>query len=172
MSLRIMDAVGLIGQLVADHWENMSGPQDVTDQLLHHGYSTREITEAFKWIESHTLGPSDKAKATQKKTTKTSKKSSKTVSTRKELALRPALRILTSYEKVRFSPAGHGYLLSLYEKGMLDLLQLEEVIEKAVRSSSDTVGIQELKRMAALVLFTKMQSDSRDLLHSKSSLVQ
>jgi Smg protein len=168
MSLRVMDAVGLIGQLVADHWESMSGPQDVTDQLLHHGFSSTEITEAFKWIESHTLGPSDKAsKATKKKTA-----TKKTKAVAKGPRLNPSLRTLTNYEKVRFSPAGHGFLLTLYEKGMLDLLQLEEVIEKAVRSSSDTVGIQELKRLAALVLFTRMQSDSRDLLHSKSSLVQ
>lgn len=159
MSLRVMDAVGLIGQFVADHWESINGPQDLMDELLHQGFSSGEIKGAFKWIESHTLGHPGKI-------------SDGAPPRRPSSHLLPSLRIMTSYEKIRFSPAGQGYLMSLHEKGLLDLLQVEEVIEKALRSSSDTVGIRELKSLAALVLFTKIQSDARDLLLSKSSLVQ
>jgi len=58
-----MDAVGLIGRYVADNWESMVDHVEIHDELLNLGFSTREISDAFRWIEKNTLGVSDLPKA-------------------------------------------------------------------------------------------------------------
>jgi uncharacterized protein Smg (DUF494 family) len=158
MDPRVMDAVGFIGQFVSDHWEAVFGHDDLKDALLDQGFSDQEISNAFSWIEDHTLG---------KRSRKGRSKIKPSVA-----QIRPPHRVLTNIEAMKIAPEAFGALLSLYERGVLNLLQFEEVIERAMRTPVDQVGSRQMKRLAALTLFNQVQNDWRDLLHSKSTLVQ
>lgn len=155
MDPRIMDAVGFIGQFVSDHWEAMFGQDDINYALQDQGFSSEEITRAFRWIEDHTLGELSIA-PTSKVTAR----------------ILPASRVLSSIESMKISPRAFGALMSLYERGVMDILQFEEVIERAMKTPGDSVSSRQMKRLAALTLFNRVQSDWRDFLHSKSTLIQ
>jgi|GEM_PF-1236128 len=155
MDPRIMDAVGFIGQFVSDHWEAMFGQDDINYALQDQGFSHEEITRAFRWIEDHTLGELS-SRPTSKVTAR----------------MQPPSRVLSSIESMKISPRAFGALVSLYERGVMDILQFEEVIERAMKTPGDSVSSRQMKRLAALTLFNRVQSDWRDFLHSKSTLIQ
>ncbi|MEO5667660.1 MAG: DUF494 family protein [Bdellovibrionota bacterium] len=156
MDPRIMDAVGYIGQFVSDHWEAMFGQEDISYALQDQGFSSEEITRAFRWIEGHTLGETLEKSATKTGTPR----------------LQPPSRVLGSIEAMKISPRAFGALVSLYERGVLDILQFEEVIERAMKTPGDSVSSRQMKRLAALTLFNRVQNEWRDFLHSKSTLIQ
>lgn len=156
MKPRIMDAVGFIGQFVSDHWEAVFAQEDLKSALMDQGFSSEEITRAFGWIEEHTMGPSLASKGAS-------------VSS---VQIRPSMRMLTQFEQTKISPEGYGVLVSLYERGVLDILQFEDTLERAMRMSGEEVDALWMKRLASLVLFNRVQSEWREWLQSKSTLIQ
>jgi uncharacterized protein Smg (DUF494 family) len=156
MDPRIMDAVGFIGQFVSDHWEAMFGQDDISYALQDQGFSSEEITRAFRWIEDHTLG---EAAQTKRKPTDAPR-------------ILPPSRVLGPIEAMKISPRAFGVLVGIYERGVLDVLQFEEVIERAMKTPGDSVSSRQMKRLAALTLFNRVQNEWRDFLHSKSTLIQ
>ena len=159
MDPRIMDAVGLIGQFVSDHWEATFGQDDINYALQDQGYSSEEITRAFRWIEDHTLGELNERPRTKEQIMNPAK-------------IQPPTRLLTAIESMKISSAAYGVLLAFYERGVLDVLQFEEVLERAMKTPVDSVSSRQMKRLAALTLFNRVQNEWRDFLHSKSTLIQ
>ena len=156
MEPRIMDAVGFIGQFVSDHWEAIFGQEDISYALQDQGFSRDEITRAFLWIEDHTLGQTVK----------------KPRSLNSPPRLQPPSRVLSPIEAMKITPRAFGALVSIYERGVLDILQFEEVLERAMKTPGDAVSSRQMKRLAALTLFNRVQNEWRDFLHSKSTLIQ
>jgi uncharacterized protein Smg (DUF494 family) len=156
MDPRIMDAVGFIGQFVSDHWEAVFGQDDISYALQDQGFSREEILSAFGWIEEHTLGKS--TRATRAKHASPAK-------------FQPSMRILTSLEALKITPKAYGVLVEFYDRGVLDILQFEEVIDRAMKTPVDAVSSRQMKRLAALTLFNQVQGEWRNFLHSKSTLV-
>jgi uncharacterized protein Smg (DUF494 family) len=154
-----MDAVGFIGQFVTDHWEATFGQDDINYALQDQGFSSEEITRAFRWIEDHTLGELNKAPQAVQNMASHAK-------------IQPPTRILTSLEALKISPEAFGSLVAYYERGILDVLQFEEVLERAMKTPGDSVSSRQMKRLAALTLFNRVQNEWRDFLHSKSTLIQ
>ena len=154
MNPKIMEVVSLIGNFVADHWDNVIDGQNISDELLNVGFSSQEVNDAFKWIEEHTIG--NDVAALQK------------TDAYEKFTPRP----LTSMEQLRVLPKAYGILVSLLDRNVIDTLLFEEVIERAMLSDFDEVGPKEIKRIAALALFNRAQSDWVKLLKSNSTLLQ
>ena len=153
MNPKVMDAVGLIGKFVSDNWEYVVDPSDLLDELENRGFSSREISDAFKWIERNTLGAMD--------------------SRGEEIpeSERPPVRILTPVEQAKLSQSAIDVLQKIYERGIIDVSLFEEILEKASKSDSEEVSEKEMRRIASLTVFTRVQAEWREFLRSTNTLV-
>jgi len=155
---KVMDAVGFIGRYVADHWETMVDQDDICDELLNLGFSNREITDAFRWIERNTLG-SDEG-------------TFEDGATSEHLAgIKPPVRVLSAIEQSKITPAAYGVLMSYYDRGMIEPVLLEDILERTMRSESEEVSEREMRRITSLTLFNKVQAEWREYLHTTNTLV-
>lgn len=153
MSPKVMDAVGVIGRFVADHWEAMINQEEICDELVNMGFSNREISDAFRWIERNTLGsPEDRHPLP-------------------EAGIKPAVRVLGTLEQTKIQPEAYGQISTYYDRGLLDATLLEDIIERAMRSDSEEVDEREIRRITALTLFNRVQAEWRDYLHTTNTLV-
>lgn len=146
---RILDAVGFIGRFVSDHWSPAVNKQDIRYELRSHGYSSKEIRDAFKWIEDHTIGNS--ADVTY------------------EFADNLSNRILSPVERTRITPRAHAFLLELTTRGIVDSTMMEEIIEHCLHSEHEEVYLEEMKTIAALCIFNRLQTDWREFLNNKGN---
>jgi len=151
MNPKVMDAVGLIGRYVADNWEHMVDPTDLLDELENLGFSTREISDAFRWIERNTLGSEGPVKKVE--------------------GPRPPMRVLSAIESAKLAPQAHGFLQSLYDRGLIDVVLFEDILEKALKGEGEEVSERQVRRIASLTVFMRVQSEWRDFLHSTNTLV-
>lgn len=153
MNPKVMDAVGVIGRFVADHWESMINQDEIADELMNLGFSNREISDAFKWIERNTLGsPGDTHPLP-------------------EASIKPGIRVLSPMEQAKINPSAYSLVTSYYDRGLLDATLLEDIIERAMRSEAEEVEEKELRRITALTLFNRVQAEWRDYLHTTNTLV-
>ena len=154
MNQRVMDVVGFIGKFVTENFDSPFDQSEILDELQSRGYSTREITDAFRWIERNTLGdPKDRplSKVPDQK--------------------RPAFRVLTVAEQSKISPKSFAALSDLYERGILDSILLEEIIDRIMKHESEEMSEKEVRRVAALSVFTRVQSEWKDFLHATNTLL-
>lgn len=152
MNPKVMDAVGFISRFVNDHWESMVDSSEVRDELTNQGYSTREISDAFKWIEANTLGTDYDSLPV-------------------ESPEKPPMRVLTDTEREKLTPQAVGLLMQFYDRGIVDALILEEILERATKSEQDEIDEKEVRRITALTLFTRIQDDWLEILHSTNTLI-
>ena len=154
MNPRVMDAVGFIGKFVCENNESHFDQGEILDELLSQGFSSREISDAFKWIERNTLGD---PKDTPLMIVPTEN--------------RPPLRVLTLAEQSKITPKSFGQLSSLYERGILDPVLLEEIIERLMKNEDEEITDKDVRRIAALSVFTRVQAEWRDFLHQTNTLL-
>jgi len=152
-----MDAVGFIGRLVADDFDALLDQNDIKEELVNMGFSNREISNAFKWIEETTLGSVSERKRSRKKDL-TQPPSPK---------IQPPFRKLGPLEEAKIKPKAQGLLLNFYNRGVLDPILLEEILEKIMKLNVEEVAEREVRRLTALTLFGRVQGDWRELLASQ-----
>lgn len=149
---KVMDAVGFISRFMSDHWESMVDSSEVRDELSHQGFSSKEIADAFKWIEANTLGADDESAPAEPQE-------------------KPSMRALTESEREKLSPQAVGLLIQFYDRGIIDALFLEEILERVTKSEQDELDEKEVRRITALTLFTRIQDDWLEILHSTNTLI-
>jgi uncharacterized protein Smg (DUF494 family) len=150
---RIMDVVGLISRYLAESPDIVTNPNQIDDELSGLGFSSKEIKKAYRWIEDNTLG---------------NPKEPQPEPLSQNL---PPLRVFTKAETSKLKPRALGLLHRCYERGLLDPLLLDEVLEKVLQSEIEEFSEAELRRVVALHLFNRVQSDWKELLHSTNTLV-
>jgi uncharacterized protein Smg (DUF494 family) len=146
MYSRVIDAVGLIHEFVADHWENIIGQNEVHEELMSQGFSQQEISRAFRLIEEQVFQSAAQVR------TKTAVSN----------------RVMTAQEKVRISTGAFGFLLRLQKRGVVEHMLFEDIVERAVRSADPIVGLRQMRRLAALALYRALEADVREHLASGS----
>lgn len=157
MNPKVMDAVGFIGRIMADNMDSLVDQHDIREELTGLGFSDVEISHAFRWIEENTLGsnlpePSSRAELPAPKARKKAKK-------KENPLIQPPFRKLSPLEASKIKPVAQGLLLSFYNRGLLDSLLLEEILEKIMRSNLEEVGVRDVRRITALTLFGRVQGD-------------
>jgi uncharacterized protein Smg (DUF494 family) len=153
---KVMDAIGLIGRYVQDHWENFIDHSEILSALSNEGFSKEEISHAFKWIEQNTLGLESEVIDEEPSHMPT---------------IKPPLRVLGPIENAKLTTNAFELLTKIYNRGLIDAVLLEEIIDRLMRSESEEVGELEARRVAALTLFNRVQSDWRELLQRTNTLV-
>ena len=124
-----------------------NGPieETVVEELLQKGYTQTEISAAFSWLY-------DKVKIGE------------TLLYGKKDISGKSYRVFHEAEKLFFTSEAQGYLIQCYELGLIDELQMEYIIDKAIFSGLSKVGIEEIK---SLVLYTLFDLDDSDNMGSR-----
>jgi len=108
---------------------------DIAD-LKSRGYTQAEISAAFSWLYDnfHLNDVSVKRSST---------------------SIEGSRRMLHEAEKFVISTDGYGYLIHLCELGLLNNMDLENVIERAMMAGFEKLSAVELQSIVASILFAK-----------------
>lgn len=133
--------IEIIVYLISELNHNHPIDEVTFDRLSDQGYSTTEISAAFSWLfdkihfGNHSINS-------------------------EEFARSPSLRFLNNAEKEIISPEIHGYLLQLYQLGLLGNEHLEMTIERAIATGYRNLTIEQLHSVIATILFDASSSAS------------
>lgn len=148
MKTRVLEAVGFIGRFFADYGHEDSFEVGLSEALLDQGFSDSEVKEAYRWIEEKTLG--------------TGVVGQKNVASGPQLT--PSMRVLSREEGRKLSREAYGVLIDLHSRGVFDILVVEEILQRAMALKKDTIYPADIKRLAALIVFSQMQDGWADLM--------
>jgi len=137
---RVLTIVSLIAQYILEEKDLTSSEHEIVEQLLEYGFEAEEIDAAFSWMEDRSL-PAD-------------------TSTPPAMAL-AAQRIFSAQEKRALSLEARGFLIRLRNLGLLDTGTEEEIIQSALELVEDEVSLEEIRHLAALLIFSRSQYDLR-----------
>lgn len=104
--------------------------EPLTKDLLGLGYTRREIETALYWFYNNNMEDRGLSHATEPFDSN-------------------AHRILHELESSILSPEGYGYLIELKQLGILNLVEMNEIIEKAVLLGGRRVGLEDMKLFVA-----------------------
>lgn len=107
----------------------------ISRDLLHRGYTQNEISFAFSWLFERYEGETEELQRNNGAT------------------LAASFRVLHEAERMIIAREAYGYLLQLKQLRLLNDVQIEFVIERAMMSGLSRVNEAEVKALAAAVLF-------------------
>jgi uncharacterized protein Smg (DUF494 family) len=140
MNNRVIDAIGLIHEFVANHWDNIVGQNEVHEELMNQGFSQQEISKAFKLIEDQVYQ----------------------VAKHRSARVLESNRVMTSSERLKISPVAFSFLLRLLKRGIVDHILFEDIVERSARSADPIVGLRQMRRLTALALYRGLEADVRE----------
>ena len=135
MDERLVDIIIAIVDRLVDRDTESDTVEGLTLSLVTDGYSITEINTAFMWLY-HTVDESffDDGRLLPHGRTKST------------------LRMLNEFEKSMITTQAYGYILQLSQLGLLDDLQIEELIERAIYTCGESVELNDLKRLVPSII--------------------
>lgn len=115
------------------HTPDKDTRKDLSEELFMRGYTENEVNLGFSWVLNHL----------QSKTTDPDKLNAQDASD----------HILNDLENFVISPEAYGYLLQLYHLGVLSEPDMEDVISRAYNMGNDQLTLDDIKAMAASLIF-------------------
>ncbi len=143
MNERVVEIlVFLMSQIRANNGtiERLDG---VSRELLNQGYTENEINAAFSWLF-------EKMEMDQEE-----------MLDEQEVELNKAFRVLHDAEKVVIRPEAHGYLIQLKELGIISLVDMEQIIERAMMLGESSVSADDIKSLVVSYLFSSDDIDAQ-----------
>ncbi len=122
-------------------------------KLTDNGYSQSEISTALSWIydKMNLREPSKSAKGAHAR----------------------SYRIFHEAERQILTKDARGFLVEMYELGLIDHIDMETIIERSLMSGSNVIDRNEIKSVAAGVLFeynSPNKPGSRIMLNSSDTI--
>ena len=135
MDERLVEIIIAIVDRLVDQEYSANTVEDLTQLLITDGYSVGEINTAFMWLY-HTVDESffEEGRVLP------------------QFGSKANLRMLNDFEKSLITPQAYGYILQLGQLGLLDDLQIEELIERAIFSCAETVELNDVKRIVPSII--------------------
>lgn len=123
------------------------------ESLMERGYTQSEISAAFSWLYDNLLvrdGFVERGAPPSKE----------------------SRRIFHEAEKLMIGTDAQGYLMQLFEIGLLDNRDLESIIERAMMSGFEKLSLEEVQEIAAGVLLAKHNAwkESRSTLNENGTI--
>lgn len=141
MKGRVIDIIVYLMQQLNQKEKGLSQLDKLTEDLQNQGYTDSEINAAFYWLlERLRL------------------QLSQLVRSRKGLPKKSS-RILHTTENILFSRTGYGYLIQLYQLGLINDEQREQIIQRALTSGLGEIGEFEVKALAARLLLNDEEGE-------------
>jgi len=135
MDERLVEIIISIVDRLVDQATSSKTVENLTGTLVAEGYSIGEINTAFMWLY-HTVDESFFEEGT----------------VLPDYGKKSTLRMLNDFEKSLISPQAYGYILQLSQLGLLDDLQIEELIERAIYTCVETVELNDVKRIVPSII--------------------
>lgn len=135
MDNRIAEVIVAIVDKLIEVPEESCTVEEITNSLLEDGFTAGEISDALAWLYY----------AVDDRLLTNGRIAAGTISRR-------GLRVLSEFEKSVISPEAYGYILQLSQLGLLDDLQIEDLIERAIVMCTETVELADLKQVLPTVL--------------------
>lgn len=123
MLTRLMDIVVLVAELRA---HDRCSVEDLGRELTRRGYAAEEVDEALAWYA--TSAPSGVRRAS-------------------------GIRVLSDFERMSMSGECQGYLLRLYNLGIIDVEQFDRIVARAIPVGPEKVQLGDVKAIASAVAF-------------------
>ena len=122
-------------------------------KLAERGYSQSEISTALSWIydKMNLREPLKRVRSSRAK----------------------SYRIFHEAERQIITKEARGFLIEMYELGLIDMLDLENIIERSLMSGSNAVDRDEIKSIVASVIFeynSPGKAGSRIMLNSSDTV--
>ncbi|MBD3289176.1 DUF494 family protein [candidate division KSB1 bacterium] len=135
MNERVMEIiVYIVNEMRTNQlWEDSKQFKLLSQKLEDNGYSPGEISFAFSWVLE--------------------KVNAELSSEQQEVEPPQTHRMLHDFEKLAISTNAYGYLIQLRELGLIDEMEMEQVIEKALLSENNPVTAHEMKQIVSQTLF-------------------
>jgi Smg protein len=134
---RVLVIVTIIAQYILSDLE-FPAESDLVNELLASGFAADEINAAFLWMERLNHNPRERLEPTFRA---------------------PTYRVFAPEESRLLSLEARGFLVHLRMLGLIDEILFEEMIEKAISSARDELGLEEIKSVAVQILATHAQSE-------------
>jgi uncharacterized protein Smg (DUF494 family) len=135
MDERLVEIIISIVDRLVDQAKPSKTVESLTRLLVTEGYTIGEINTAFMWLY-HTVDESFFEEGT----------------VLPEYGKKSTLRMLNDFEKSLITPQAYGYILQLSQLGLLDDLQIEELIERAIYTCVETVDLNDVKRIVPSII--------------------
>lgn len=135
MDERLVEIIIAIVDRLVDIENGPDTVESITRSLMAEGYHAQEINTAFMWLY-HTVDESffEEGKIVHKD------------------RLLGTVRVLNDFERTMITPEAYGYVLQLSQLGLLDNLQIEEVLDRAMYSCGDMVELNDVKRVVPSII--------------------
>ncbi len=134
-----MAIVDLIAKYILGAKDTPINQQELMAELVSAGFEADEINGAFAWMESTALQSASKAEPVPDST----------------IHHFLTYRIFSNQEQHSLTPAARGFLLKVRAMGILSDSAQEEVIDRALKASSDAIDEQEIKLMTIVTLLSQ-----------------
>lgn len=136
------ERINEIIEFLIDEISQLTGPvglniEKISAKLRKQGYTEREIHKAVEWVILNLNEDPRKPSPRSRKNPP------------------PSLRTLISEELNYFTPAAHGCLIQLQTLGILNALQVEQVIERCFLAGISQADIDEVKMVVSQFLLGK-----------------
>ena len=129
MVTRLMDLLVLLVELTQKSDKSF---KELDKELIHLGYSTEEIEQAFFWVSSQWHRADHEVTA--------------------EID-RPAFRVLSPWEAVALDTEAYSYLLKLQNLGIIGEDQFERIMHRILPFRGERLGLGDIKALAGAVVF-------------------
>ena len=140
MKGKVIDIIVYLMSQIDDKGKGISHFEKLTEDLRRQGYVDEEINAAFFWLlERLRLRLNQLARSPKSLPRKSS-------------------RILHTTESMLFSKTGYGYLIQLYQLGLINDEQREQIIQRAMASGLEEIGEPEVRFLAARLLLSADES--------------
>ena len=155
MNERVVEILVYIMAEIRGQKSHANKLESISRDLLQRGYSQHEISFAFSWLFERYQ---DEAEEVARHTGPT---------------LRGSFRVLHEAEKMIISREAYGYLLQLKQLNLLNDLEIEHIIERAMMAGADRITEADVKVMVASLWFIPEGANERVFsLPGESSVVQ
>jgi Smg protein len=123
-------------------------------ELMEAGFPGHEISRAFTWLEGLTEQDEDTLAVTQGNT---------------------AVRVYTAQECEKIDMESRGFLLFLEQVGVLDAVNRELIVDRAMALDMEEFNLEQLKWVILMVLFNQRGQEEifawmEDVVHNRMSL--
>jgi Smg protein len=135
MDERLIEIIVAIVDRLVDEGTGSDTVEGITRSLIVEGYNAQEINTAFMWLY-HTVDESffEEGRIVLRDRS------------------RGTVRVLNDFERTLITPEAYGYMLQLSQLGLLDNLQVEEVIDRAMYSCGEMVELNDVKRVVPSII--------------------
>jgi Smg protein len=135
MDERLVELIIAIVDRLVDSETRSETVESITQSLITEGYNAQEVNTAFMWLY-HTVDESFF-------------EDGRIIRTDGSIG---TVRGLNDFERTLITPEAYGYILQLSQLGLLDNLQIEEVIDRAMYSCGDMVELNDVKRIVPSII--------------------